>query len=399
MKLSDYHYHLPKERIAQEPLPKRDLAKLLVYQEGKITDTIFHQIPNYLPESSFLVFNNTKVIPARLILQKPTGAIIEIFLLEPVQPSYLVAVAMEARKTCSWTCLVGNKKRFKEPLELPLLISGENIHLHISLLGEQEVCFTWDNENISFAEILHQLGQIPLPPYIKRQTQKEDEERYQTVFAEKEGAVAAPTASLHFTEEVLEEITLKGVQKDFLTLHVGAGTFQPVKDEDFTKHTMHSEQIIVSLTNIENLLHHLSQNIIAVGTTAMRTLETLYWFGAKIMQQKSPELRISVEKLLPYELQNPPSAQAALEAIRDLMRANNLEEIRGETEIFIFPSYQFRVCKGLITNFHLPQTTLILLVAAFVGEDWRKIYEHALENNYRFLSYGDSSLLIPKQKV
>lgn len=396
MKLSDYHYHLPTDRIAQEPLPKRDMAKLLFYDKGNIQDFTFHQIPDLLSGDSFLVFNNTKVIPARLLLQKPTGAIIEIFLLEPKIPSSIVVLAMEARKNCIWTCLVGNKKRFKEPLLLDLEIKTHKIQLQIALVGEQEVSFTWNNEHLLFAEILHHLGKIPLPPYIKRNTQKEDEERYQTVFAEKEGAVAAPTASLHFTENVLQEIDHKGIEKDFLTLHVGAGTFQPVKEEDFTKHTMHSEQIIVSLKNIENIINHLSKNIIAVGTTAMRTLESLYWFGAKILQQKPTEIRILVEKLLPYELQNPPSAKEALEALKDFMVENNIEEIRGETEIFIFPPYQFRICKGLITNFHLPETTLILLVAAFLGEDWRKVYEHALKNNYRFLSYGDASFLLPK---
>lgn len=395
MKLSDYSYHLPQDRIAQEPLPQRDRAKLLVYRRGQIQDFIFRQIPDLLPSDSFLVFNNTRVIPARLLLQKPTGATIEIFLLEPRQPSRIVSVAMEARKTCTWTCLIGNKKRFKEDLQLHLHIGGRDISLKVSLINEQEVCFTWSDERVSFAEILHHLGKIPLPPYIKRQAQQEDEVRYQTVFAEKEGAVAAPTASLHFTQEILEEIARRGIQKDFLTLHVGAGTFQPVKEEDFRKHTMHAEQVVVSLENIENLLENLNKNIVAVGTTAMRTLESLYWFGAKVLQQKTQEPRIWVEKLLPYEMRNLPSAEAALEAIRNLMRANRLNEIRGETEIFIFPSYSFKICKSLITNFHLPQTTLILLVAAFVGEDWQKIYEHALSNEYRFLSYGDSSLLMP----
>ena len=396
VKLSDYHYQLPSTHIAQEPLPQRDMAKLLFYDKGTIKDFVFHQVPELLPKESFLVFNNTKVIPARLLLQKPTGAVIEVFLLEPKAPSQIVAVTMEARNSCIWTCLIGNKKRFKEALILDLVIEAEETQLKVELIGEQEVVFDWDNKNLSFAEILNHLGKIPLPPYIKRNTQKEDEERYQTVFAEKEGAVAAPTASLHFTEKVLEQIAYKGIKTDFLTLHVGAGTFQPVKEEDFTKHTMHSEQIIVSLKNIENLLNNLSKNIIAVGTTAMRTLESLYWFGAKILQQKPTEIRIWVEKLLPYELKNPPSAKEALEAIKNFMVENNIEEIRGETEIFIFPPYQFKICKGLITNFHLPETTLILLVAAFVGKDWRNIYEHALESNYRFLSYGDSSLLLPK---
>lgn len=396
MKLSDYYYQLPADRIAQKPLPQRDRAKLLFYDRGEIKDFSFYQIPDLLPADSFLFFNNTKVIPARLLLQKPTGATIEVFLLEPTQPAD-VAVAMKTTDKCVWKCLIGNKKRFKEPLHIELQAKLEKVSLQITLKNEQEVHFTWDNSHISFAEILHHLGKIPLPPYIKRSTQKEDEERYQTIFAEKEGSVAAPTASLHFTEAIFEKLAQKGIGKDFLTLHVGAGTFQPVKEENFRKHTMHSEKIVISLANVENLLKNLSKNIIAVGTTAMRTLETLYWFGAKILQQKPQKARIFVEKLLPYELQNPPSAEEALEALKNFMLAHSLQEIQGETEIFIFPSYQFRICKGLITNFHLPATTLILLVAAFIGEDWRKVYEHALQNDYRFLSYGDSSLLLPQK--
>lgn len=396
--LQDYIYDLPASKIAQQPLAKRDDAKLLVYQHQTIKDYIFHQIPDLLPVDSFLFFNNTKVIPARLFFTKPTGATIEIFLLEAKEPSNIVAVAMEAKKRCVWECMIGNRKRFKEPLHQDLIIDNQNTHLQVNLLEEDknEVEFTWDNDTISFAEILHYLGKLPLPPYIKREAQEADEERYQTVFAEKEGAVAAPTASLHFTEDVLRKLQEKGVFYDFLTLHVGAGTFQPVKEtDDFRNHTMHAEQIVVSRKNIENILQNLDKTIVAVGTTGMRTLESIYWFGAKIIDQNATDTTIWVEKLLPYSISSPASPKEALEAILDLMQKNNLEELRGQTEIFIFPSYTFKICKGLITNFHMPETTLILLVASFMGQDWRKVYEHALANEYRFLSYGDSSLLLP----
>jgi S-adenosylmethionine:tRNA ribosyltransferase-isomerase len=394
--LQDYHYDLPTDKIAQEPLAKRDEAKLLVYRKGLITDHIFHQLPNLLPADSFLFFNNTKVIPARLFFTKPTGAVIEILLLEAKEPSPIVTITMEATKRCVWECMIGNKKRFKETLHQKITIGQQELHLKVELLQENEVVFTWDNEHISFAEILHHLGKLPLPPYIKREVQEADKERYQTVFAEKEGAVAAPTASLHFTEKVLENLLQKQIKYDFLTLHVGAGTFQPIKEtDDFRNHTMHAEQIVVSRENIKNILQNLDKTIVAVGTTSMRTLESIYWFGAKIIRQNTKETSIIVEKLLPYNLQSPPSPQEALQAILDVMQENNLEEIRGYTEIFIFPGYTFKICKGIITNFHMPETTLILLIASFVGKDWREIYEHALANDYRFLSYGDSSLLLP----
>jgi S-adenosylmethionine:tRNA ribosyltransferase-isomerase len=394
--LQDYIYDLPTHKIAQQPLAKRDDAKLLVYQHEAIKDYIFHQIPDLLPADSFLFFNNTKVIPARLFFTKPTGATIEIFLLEAKEPSNIVAITMEAKNQCVWECMIGNKKRFKEPLLQELKIENQTIHLQVTLLHENEVEFTWDNDAVSFAEILHHLGKLPLPPYIKREAQEADEERYQTVFAEKEGAVAAPTASLHFTEEVLDKLQVKGILYDFLTLHVGAGTFQPVKEtDDFRNHTMHAEQIVVSRKNIENILQNLDKTIVAVGTTGMRTLESIYWFGAKIVAQNITDTTIRVEKLLPYSISSPVSPKEALEAILDLMQKNHLEELRGQTEIFIFPSYTFKICKGLITNFHMPETTLILLVASFIGQDWRTVYEHALANEYRFLSYGDSSLLLP----
>ncbi|MCS6794958.1 MAG: S-adenosylmethionine:tRNA ribosyltransferase-isomerase [Raineya sp.] len=402
MQLSDFDYPLPPERIAQEPLPYRDHAKLLFYNKGNISDHIFYELPQILPQDSFLVFNNTKVIPARLLLQKKSGAWIEIFLLEPLHPSTLVATAMQARKQCVWECMIGNKKRFKEPIFTEIQIQKQPILLKVSLQAENQVVFEWDNENISFAEILEQLGKIPLPPYIKREANPQDKERYQTIFAQKEGAVAAPTASLHFTEKTFQDLQLKSIPYDFLTLHVGAGTFQPIKVANFQEHTMHSERLMVSLSNIENLINNIHKTIISVGTTSMRTLESLYWFGTEILLRKAQKQEVSpilqVKQNTPYEIPTSkhPPLQEALQAIYALMQEHQLNELQGSTEIYIYPSYNFKVCKGLITNFHMPQTTLILLIAAFVGEDWRKIYQHALQNDYRFLSYGDSSLLLPK---
>ncbi|PKQ69696.1 S-adenosylmethionine:tRNA ribosyltransferase-isomerase [Raineya orbicola] len=397
MQLSDFDYHLPPELIAQEPLPLRDQAKLLFYNKGTIADHIFYELPQILPQNSFLVFNNTKVIPARLLLQKSSGAWIEIFLLEPVEPHSLVTIAMQARRRCLWECMIGNKKRFKDAIEVPITIRKEELSLKCSLVSENRVLFEWENEKVSFAEILECLGKIPLPPYIKREVSEKDKERYQTIFALKEGAVAAPTASLHFTENVFENLKNKNISYDFLTLHVGAGTFQPIKVANFQEHKIHSERLIVSLQNIENLINNVHKNIIPVGTTSMRTLESLYWFGTEIILGKSHSPILHIKQQVPYQIpvsQHPP-LQEALQAIKELMQQHQINELQGSTEIYIYPSYDFKVCKGLITNFHMPQTTLILLIAAFVGNDWRKIYQHALQNNYRFLSYGDSSLLLP----
>lgn len=397
MQLSDFDYHLPTERIAQEPLPQRDHAKLLFYHKGTTSDHIFYELPQILPQDSFLVFNDTKVIPARLLLQKPSGAWIEVFLLEPLLPSRIVASAMQARKQCLWQCMIGNKKRFKEPILYEFSLKNEPIQFKATLQKENQVLFEWDKEHICFAEIIEQLGKIPLPPYIKRDVSEKDKERYQTIFAQKEGAVAAPTASLHFTERVFENLKRQNIPYDFLTLHVGAGTFQPIKALNFQDHTMHAERLLVSLQNIDNLINNAHRTIIPVGTTSMRTLESLYWFGTEIILGKTQTPILQIKQQTPYQIpeSKQPSLLEALQAIKELLQKHKLTELQGSTEIFIYPRYQFKVCKGLITNFHLPQTTLVLLVAAFVGEDWRKIYNHALEYNYRFLSYGDSSLLLP----
>ncbi|MCS6821935.1 MAG: S-adenosylmethionine:tRNA ribosyltransferase-isomerase [Microscillaceae bacterium] len=402
--LNNYYYDLPEERIAKEPLPQRDQAKLLVYKQGQIHHSQFFQLVEHLPEDSFLVFNDTKVIPARLYFAKPTGAVIEIFLLQPHQPT-LVSQAMQVTSECSWKCLIGNRKRWNQHQELAQMqIINQNgkeqkIQLSARLLDPAQdiISFSWDSPAFAFHQILQIFGEMPLPPYLRRKATEKDKEQYQTVYSKKEGAVAAPTAGLHFTENVLNSLKIKGLGTDFITLHVSGGTFQPIKVNNVVQHPMHSEQVIFSRKNIENLLKNWG-NIIAVGTTSMRALESLYWFGAELMQKSLHELHpFEVQKLAPYQINSTelPHPRAALEHLLNYMQQHQLEQLMGETEIFIFPSYHFQMCRGLITNYHLPATTLILLVAAFIGEDWRKVYQEALTNQYRFLSYGDSSLLLP----
>lgn len=410
--LEDYTYHLPSERIAQEPLKERDSSKLLVYRKGSILHHHFKEITNFLNEDYTLYFNNTKVIPARLLFEKKAtqkgqsgkGATIEIFLLHPILPTSDVSKAMLSIENCTWKCVVGNLRRWKEGqvLERELEIDGQKIHIQAKIADRKELLIEleWKNEqnentSIPFVDIVEKLGVMPLPPYIKRKAEQKDADTYQTIYSKAAGAVAAPTAGLHFTENVLENLAEKKIQTNEVTLHVGAGTFQPVKKEnagDVATHTMHCEQIVVKKENIESIIS--SEKVASVGTTSMRTLESLYWYGAKILLRN--DTTFFVEKLEPYsydESTKLPSKKESFEAILNYMNTSNQAQLTGETEIFILPTYQFKVCNALITNFHMPETTLILLVAAFVGEDWKKIYQSALENDYRFLSYGDSSLL------
>jgi S-adenosylmethionine:tRNA ribosyltransferase-isomerase len=347
-----------------------------------------------------LVFNNTKVIPARLFFQKANGVIIEVFLLNPVEPSSVVSQVMETTDTCTWACMIGNKKRFKEKVVRTYNIEvgeyrirQENVELNAELVDADKnyVKFSWNNSDLTFAEIVRYFGQIPLPPYLKRETEQKDYDTYQTVYSKNDGAVAAPTAGLHFTEQVFADLASKGIKHDFVTLHVGAGTFQPIKVQNVVEHKMHCEQIVFDKSFIINLLENILF-VIPVGTTSMRSLESLYWFGVKLL---SGEQTFFIEKLSPYNQIESFTVEQSLKAIIDYMNENKLSQLVGETEIFIFPSYEFKICKGIITNFHQPDSTLILLVAALVGENWKKIYDYALENNFRFLSYGDSSLLIP----
>ncbi len=409
--LEKYNYELPDERIARFPVEPRDSSKLLLYKDLQISEDVFYNLKNHLPENTFLVFNNTKVIPARLFFQKVNGVVIEVFLLNPVEPSNVVSQVMETTETCTWACMIGNKKRFKEKVTSLITpsLSGRvratvaTVGLTAELVDSEKnyVKFSWNNSELTFAEIVRYFGQIPLPPYLKRETEQKDYDTYQTVYSKNDGAVAAPTAGLHFTEQVFADLAQKGIKHDFVTLHVGAGTFQPIKVQNVVEHKMHCEQIVFDKSFIVNLLENLSF-VIPVGTTSMRSLESLYWFGVKLLiSQKNPLYRrgqgeaFFIEKLSPYNQTESFTAEQSLKAVIDYMTENNLSQLVGETEIFIFPSYEFKICKGIITNFHQPDSTLILLVAALVGENWKKIYDYALENNFRFLSYGDSSLLIP----
>ncbi|WP_394330280.1 S-adenosylmethionine:tRNA ribosyltransferase-isomerase [Roseivirga echinicomitans] len=394
--LSDYTYSLPDERIAKYPLDKRDLSKLLHYHKGVIEHKKFKEIEELIPDHSTLFFNNTKVIPARLIFHKSTGAQIEIFLLKPISPSPILSVVMEERETVIWECMIGNFKKWKDdiPLMRDLILGDKNIILQASIHDREkrQIKFSWNDDSISFSEIVEASGKVPLPPYLNRQPEEDDKPRYQTVYSAHDGAVAAPTAGLHFTPEILKSLADRGIKESFLTLHVSAGTFQPIKTENILEHPMHSEQMVVDRQSIQSVVE--AQNsIIAIGTTSMRTLESLYWFGVRLMHGDEG---FAIEKLEPYQSQQKAARSEAFSAILEWMDRNNLNQIIGTTEIFIFPGYQFRVCDGLITNFHQPGSTLILLVAAFIGEDWRKVYHEADINGYRFLSYGDSSFLLPK---
>jgi len=403
--LDDYRYDLPEARIAKYPVAPRDTSKLLIYRQNNIVHDRFFNLANYLPDASFLVFNDTKVIPARVYFQKSTGGIVELFLLHAEQPTRMVHEAMQVTDTCVWTCMIGNKKRWKsnETLCLQFSVGGLLYELTATLIDSEKnwVQFSWKSTDqinaLSFVEVIKALGQIPLPPYLNRATEAQDAETYQTVYSKAEGAVAAPTAGLHFTENVFKSLSNRQISHSFITLHVGAGTFQPVKVANAIEHTMHSEQVVFSKNILEEILKN-SDNLIAVGTTSVRALESLYWFGVKLQQKSTAEDTSSffIEQFYPYAHQGQvlPSAKDALETILNYLETNNLTQLIGETEIYIVPGYAFKMCKGLITNYHQPGSTLMLLVSAFVGEDWKNIYNEALQNEYRFLSYGDSSLLL-----
>lgn len=393
--LSEYSYHLPDEKIAFEGTKERDTSKLLFYKNESIKDLKFKEITEVIPDGSTLFFNDTKVIPARIIMSRKTGAFIEIFLLKPAYNKD-IAQSLESFQNATWECMVGNLKKWKEDevLSIELVIDAKSFLLHAKLVSkiEQTVEFSWNNNDISFAQVLELLGKTPLPPYIKREANPEDKERYQTVYSKIEGAVAAPTAGLHFTDAILNQLRLKGIEESFFTLHVGAGTFMPIKAETVDEHPMHNETMIIPIEAVESTLT--SNFTIAVGTTSMRTLESLYWFGVKLMEDSNASFHI--DKLYAYEVRNTlPTRKEAMVAVLHFAKQNNLNHLKGSTEIFIFPGYQFKMCDGLITNFHQPGSTLILLVAAFIGNSWKKVYEHALSNNYRFLSFGDSSILLP----
>ena len=383
LKLDDFSYELPESQIAKHPPKERGTSKLLVYRQGDIQHHNFGAVVNQIPEEATLVFNDTKVIPARIILYKDTGARIEIFLLEPLAPSRAHEEVMISEQTCTWKCMIGNAKRWKQGTSL----ANTSLNFTATRTGEDEVTFEW--EGMTFSQLLTEIGKIPLPPYIQREVEQEDKDRYQTVYSKMDGAVAAPTAGLHFTDQIMEELEAKGINTEYVTLHVSAGTFQPIKTDDISQHPMHNEQVWIQRHTIESLLS--SSQTIAVGTTSMRTLESLYWFGVRLHRGKDD---FYILKEDPYELEAI-DRQVALQNVLRYMDQHKLDQLGGQTEIFLYPGYTFRMCDGLITNYHMPNSTLILLVAAFIGDDWRKVYQEALDKDYRFLSYGDSSLLIP----
>jgi S-adenosylmethionine:tRNA ribosyltransferase-isomerase len=405
--INDYAYNLPDERIAKFPVEPRDSSKLLTYKSGEISETVFTDLPNQLPEGAFLVFNNTKVIPARLHFQKATGAVIEVFLLNPTAPSTVISQVMEATKTCAWHCMTGNKKRWKgEILEARISVDEQEVTLKAELVdGEANlVKFEWETpylqgKKVSFAALVRAFGEMPLPPYMNRKAEEKDLETYQTVYSKHDGAVAAPTAGLHFTQTILDDLAEKGFTSDYITLHVGAGTFQPVKTDNALEHEMHEEQVVFSIDFIKNLRENLNC-VIPVGTTSMRSLESLYWYGVKLIKRERSDesLPFYIEQNYAYQHEEAvlPVLETSLTAIISSMDGNNLTQLIGETQIYIFPGYKMRICKGIITNFHQPKSTLLLLISALIGENWREIYDYALENDFRFLSYGDSSLLMGK---
>lgn len=388
---SDFDYDLPQERIAIRPLEHRDTSKLLVYKDLQIHHSRFREISNWLPDNTFLFFNDTKVIPARIHFKKDTGADIEVFLLHPIKPSPVLAETMHADHSCVWQCTIGNLKKWNDGLVLKKEFNG--ISLSAVLVNREQafVEFHWTPAR-SFAEVIDQAGETPLPPYLKRKAEEADKDRYQTIYSHYAGAVAAPTAGLHFTTNVFDDLQRKSIQHDFVTLHVSAGTFQPIKAENAIEHNMHQEQIIVSRKNILNLLKE-DTCVIPVGTTSMRTLESIYWYGVNLLS--NPDSAFKVTQDDPYGNRKEASKEDALQAVLKRMDHEQTDQLIGETSIFIRPGYNFRICNALITNFHQPASTLILLVAALIGPAWRSIYQEALKNDYRFLSYGDSSLLFP----
>jgi S-adenosylmethionine:tRNA ribosyltransferase-isomerase len=407
MKLSDYHYELPPARIAGHPLAVRDQAKLLRYKDGSVSHHIFTEAPALLPKDSLVVFNNTKVIPARLYLYRKTGARIELLLLHPVFPAE-VHSSMQSSGPVQWECMIGNKKKWKNNEVISIEVKGVGLTIkapytvfaRIIDREKQIVEISWDGD-FSFAEVVEHTGKLPLPPYLNREAEEDDYERYQTVYAEAKGAVAAPTAGLHFTDRVLEDMRRRNIGMEYVTLHVGAGTFQPVKTDDPRAHDMHLEQIRLSRANVQRLLEH-EGLIVATGTTSMRVLESMYWFGIESLKRADlpADHVFFLGQDKPYETAENQlvDTKTALKSLLDHFDKHGLTELSAETGIYILPGYTFRLVDAIFTNFHLPGTTLILLVAAFIGEDWRKLYQAALEQDYRFLSYGDSSLLFRKKR-
>ena len=399
IKISEFNYPLPDERIAKFPLSNRDESKLLVYRQGEVSEDRFTSLPDYLEAGEMMVFNNTKVIQARLHFRKETGALIEVFCLEPIQPNDYVLSFQQTQK-CSWLCMVGNLKKWKEgTLKRNIEVKGKIITL-CATRGECRgtshwIDFEWDDDSLTFADVLEAVGELPIPPYLNRETQESDKQTYQTVYSKIKGSVAAPTAGLHFTERILKALDEKGIDREELTLHVGAGTFKPVKSEEIEGHEMHTEYISVNKHTIEKLIAHGGKTI-AVGTTSVRTLESLYYIGIKIHQNpEANQEELHVKQWMPYEPHPALTPVESLQNILDYLNRHGMEALHTSTQIIIAPGYEYKIVKKIVTNFHQPQSTLLLLVSAFVKGDWKKIYDYALSHDFRFLSYGDSSLLIP----
>lgn len=399
IQIADYNYPLPDERIAKFPLSERDSSKLLVYRNGEVSEDKFTSLPNYLPKGALMVFNNTKVIQARLHFRKETGATIEVFCLEPAAPNDY-ALNFQTTERTSWYCLVGNLKRWKSgTLSRTVSVKGKEVTFTATRTGEHgtshKVEFQWNCNEVTFADILEAVGELPIPPYLNRETQESDKRTYQTVYSKIKGSVAAPTAGLHFTEQVLASLDKAGIEREELTLHVGAGTFKPVKSEDIGGHEMHSEYIVVKRQTIEKLIQH-EGKAIAVGTTSVRTLESLYYIGLKLATNpNATEDELHVNQWEPYAEDTPQMTSVdALKHILTYLDRNRLAALHTSTQIIIAPGYDYHIVRRIVTNFHQPQSTLLLLVSAFVKGDWRKIYDYALSHDFRFLSYGDSSLLV-----
>lgn len=416
IRIDDYNYDLPDERIAKFPLKERDHSKLLIYNKGNVSDDIFYNLPNHLPEHALMVFNNTRVIQARMHFRKDTGALIEVFLMEPAAPADYERMFQTTGK-CSWLCMIGNLKKWKEgTLKRDFEIKGYKLTLSATMDRSKTleksggtnywVDFSWDNNNVNFADILDAVGELPIPPYLNRKTEESDKTTYQTVYSKIKGSVAAPTAGLHFTDKVLKDIDAHNIVRDEVTLHVGAGTFKPVKTEEIEGHKMHSEYIVVHRHTFEHLLQY-NCNAIAVGTTSVRTLESLYYIGVKLIKNpNASEEDLHVEQWEPYDLPHNEeglvlyndkaiSVMESIQAIKDYLDRDKLEALHTSTQIIIAPGYEYKIVKILVTNFHQPKSTLLLLVSAFLHGDWRKVYRYAIDNGFRFLSYGDACLLKP----
>ncbi len=400
--IDSFSYDLPNDRIAWHPLPERDTSKLLVFNDGNITNSQFRRLPEHLNQGGLIVFNNTRVVQARLEFYKESGARIEIFCLNPGFPTSEVSLAMQQTSPVAWRCIVGNAKKWKQG-ELSIENLETNFQLKAQQLsqvdGEYLIEFSWNGSSISFADVLEMAGKTPLPPYITRKALDSDKVTYQTVYAQSDGSVAAPTAGLHFTKSVFDHLEEKGIKRGFVTLHVGAGTFKPVTSKTIGQHDMHGEQFVVKKDFLELLLNDLG-NVTSVGTTSMRTLESLFWIGVRLLSEKKLEKGLTtIDQWEPYKCETKIETKFAIQAILNYLDHNKLEVLRGETSLIIVPGYQFRVVDKLITNFHQPKSTLLCLVAAFAGQHWKKAYDFALENDYRFLSYGDSCLFFKHQDL